>query len=68
MDDPDGFAPPIAGLPPRQRAVLIPRYHEDLSTAETARILGIRKGTVRVLAAQAVARLRREPSAVEELR
>ncbi|MFJ6571830.1 SigE family RNA polymerase sigma factor [Streptomyces sp. NPDC091292] len=34
-------------LPPRQRAVVVLRYFEDLDIAETARILGCHPGTVK---------------------
>jgi RNA polymerase sigma factor (sigma-70 family) len=35
----------VQGLPPRQRAVLVLRFHEDLTEAETARLLGLPLGT-----------------------
>ena len=46
-------------LPPRQQAVLVLRYYEDLSEAEIARVLGIPAGTVKTLARRGLARLRR---------
>jgi len=37
----------VQTLPPRQRAVLVLRYYEDLTEAETAHLLGITTGTVK---------------------
>jgi RNA polymerase sigma-70 factor (sigma-E family) len=48
----------LAALPPRQRAVLVLRYFNDLSEAETAQMLGCSLGTVKSHAARALARLR----------
>jgi RNA polymerase sigma-70 factor (sigma-E family) len=48
----------LADLPPRQRAVLVLRYYEDLSEAEIAETLGVTRGTVKSTAARGLARLR----------
>jgi RNA polymerase sigma-70 factor (sigma-E family) len=53
-------------LPPRQRAVLVLRYYEDLSEAEIARVLGIPVGTVKTLARRGLARLRRSLDATSQ--
>jgi RNA polymerase sigma-70 factor (sigma-E family) len=45
-------------LPPRDRSVLVLRYWEDLSVAETAEVLGIRETACRNRAARALGRLR----------
>lgn len=37
----------IGQLPPRQRAAVVLRYHEDLSEAEAAQVLGCSVGTVK---------------------
>jgi RNA polymerase sigma-70 factor (sigma-E family) len=47
----------LAKLPPRQRAVLVLRYFEDLSEADTAAALGCSLGTVKSTASRALTRL-----------
>lgn len=51
----------LASLPPRQRAVVVLRYYEDLPEASIADLLGMSPGTVKSTAAKALARLRRSP-------
>jgi RNA polymerase sigma-70 factor (sigma-E family) len=48
----------LAGLPRRQRAVLVLRYYEDLADADIAEMLGCTVGTVRGYASRALATLR----------
>ena len=43
---------------PRQRVVLMLRYHEQLTDEEIARLLGISRGTVRSQAARGLDKLR----------
>ncbi len=45
-------------LGPRQRAVLVLRYWEDMTEADTAKMLGCSVGTVKSQAARGLARLR----------
>ncbi len=52
----------LAQLPPRQRAVLVLRYWEDLTDSQAAAILGCSASTVRSQAARALAKLRRSPA------
>ncbi|MGZ4165969.1 MAG: SigE family RNA polymerase sigma factor [Solirubrobacteraceae bacterium] len=47
----------LGTLPPRQRAVLVLRYFEDLSEAEVAELLGCSLGTVKSTASRGLTRL-----------
>ncbi len=48
----------VQTLPRKQRAVIVLRYYEDLTEAETADILGISIGTVKSQASRALAGMR----------
>jgi RNA polymerase sigma-70 factor (sigma-E family) len=48
----------LTKLPARQRAVVVLRYHQDLSEAQVAELLGVTVGTVKSQAAKALAALR----------
>lgn len=48
----------LAGLSKRQRAMVVLRYYEDLSEAETAAVMGVSVGTVKSTTSRALARLR----------
>ena len=54
-------------LTPRQRAVVVLRYYEDLTEVETANALGVRVGTVKSMHRQALARLRAAAPDLREL-
>ena len=48
----------LAELPKRQRAMVVLRYYEDLSEAETADVLGVSVGTVKSTTSRALQKLR----------
>ena len=52
----------MAELPRKQRAAVVLRYYEDLSEAETARVLGVSIGTVKSSTSRALASLRTDAS------
>jgi RNA polymerase sigma-70 factor (sigma-E family) len=71
IDERDELWRLLATLGPRQRAVLVLRFYEDLSEAEIARVLGCTTGTVKSQLSRGLARLRErmpaEPGACNTL-
>ncbi|KUJ67805.1 RNA polymerase subunit sigma-24 [Streptomyces albus subsp. albus] len=58
VDLEQSLAAAVRRLPVRQRAVVVLRYFEDLSVADTARVLGCGPGTVKSQAVKALRSLR----------
>ena len=58
LDLHDALWTALAVLPKRQRAMVVLRYYEDLSEAETARVMGVSVGTVKSTTSRALTRLR----------
>ncbi|MFI6320856.1 SigE family RNA polymerase sigma factor [Nonomuraea sp. NPDC050556] len=58
LDLRDTLIEELRRLPARMRAVLVLRYWEDQSEADTARLLGCSAGTVKSQAARGLARIR----------
>lgn len=57
LDDRDAVWRALLVLPPRQRAVVVLRYYEDLSELEIAALMGTTAGTVKSQSARALRRL-----------
>jgi RNA polymerase sigma-70 factor (sigma-E family) len=58
VDQRDALVRMLGQLPPRQRAVIVLRYWEQRSEAETATLLGCSEGTVKSAASRGLAHLR----------
>lgn len=56
--DADSVVRALAELPKKMRAVLVLRFFDDLSEAETARVLGCGLGTVKSQTSRGLARMR----------
>jgi RNA polymerase sigma-70 factor (sigma-E family) len=67
VDSRESLRRALAELTVKQRAVIMLRYFEDRSEAETAQIMGCSVGTVKSQAAKALARLRHVPGLAEVL-
>ena len=63
----DALVRAVLQLPPRQRAVLVLRYWEQMSEAEAAAELGWPEGTVKSATARGLRRLREITAAWEDL-
>ena len=50
----------VMRLPARQRAMVVLRYYEDLSEAQTAEVLGVSVGTVKSAVSRALGKLRED--------
>ena len=57
----DALLRAIARLPPRQRAMVVLRYYEDMSEVQTAEVLGVSVGTVKSAVSRALGKLRDDP-------
>lgn len=51
----------VTRLPNRQRAMVVLRYYEDLTEAQTAELLGVSVGTVKSAVSRALGKLREDP-------
>jgi RNA polymerase sigma-70 factor (sigma-E family) len=56
----------LAAVPPRQRACLVLRFYDDLSVAQTARLLGCTEGTVKSQTSRGLEALRAALPATRE--
>ena len=62
LDLHDALWTALSRLPKRQRAMVVLRYYEDLSEAETAHLMGVSVGTVKSTTSRALAKLREDTS------
>ena len=57
----DALMRAISRLPPRQRAMVVLRYYEDMTEAQTAEAMGVSVGTVKSAVSRALGKLRDDP-------
>lgn len=60
----DAMMRAISRLPARQRTMVVLRYYEDMSEAQTAEALGVSVGTVKSAVSRALSKLREDPELV----
>lgn len=65
VDDRTAVLAALAALTPRERAVVVLRFSQDLSEADTAALLGIARGTVKSTCARALGKLRLSPDLID---
>lgn len=68
IDDRSELWTGVRDLPPRQRAVVVLRYYEDMSERQIAEVLGCSVGTVKSQASDALRSLRRSLATADETR
>ncbi|HYN74769.1 MAG TPA: SigE family RNA polymerase sigma factor, partial [Candidatus Limnocylindria bacterium] len=64
LEDRELLTSALDALAPRQRAVIVLRYYEDLTEVQTAHLLGCSVGTVKSQSSRALAKLRVNPTLV----
>ncbi|NLU76194.1 SigE family RNA polymerase sigma factor [Streptomyces sp. HNM0575] len=57
----------VLKLPARQRAMVVLRFYEDLSEAQTAAVLGVSVGTVKSAVSRALVKLREDPQLASDV-
>lgn len=68
VDDRADIVRQLAALSPRERAIVVLRYYDDLSEADIAAQLGVSAGTVKSTCSRALAKLRSRGEAAQATR